>query len=50
MRNYFQKKDILGCTHTRYQQFYDGIKVIGGELVEHRNPDGSIYLINGKNY
>ncbi len=44
----FSEKDILGCTHTRYQQFYDGIKVIGGELVEHRNPDGSIYLINGK--
>jgi Zn-dependent metalloprotease len=37
-------KDVIknknGATHTRYERTYDGLPVLGGDLVVHKNADG----------
>ncbi len=40
--------DNIGHTHRRSQQYYKGIKVIGGEMIEHFKKNGELYHINGK--
>jgi Zn-dependent metalloprotease len=39
-------KDVVknrdGSTHTRYERTYAGLPVLGGQLIVHRTPDGSI--------
>jgi Zn-dependent metalloprotease len=39
------KKDGLGLAHTKMQQTYKGIPVIGGEAIVHTNQDNSLYTI-----
>ncbi|RMG23137.1 MAG: hypothetical protein D6732_25010, partial [Methanobacteriota archaeon] len=38
--------DNLGMTHTRYQQFHKGLKVIGGEYILHEK-NGKVVSANG---
>lgn len=42
-----QKKDELGISHTKYQQFYKGIKVENSEFLLH-GKNGIIEVINGE--
>ncbi|MFD7918782.1 M4 family metallopeptidase [Streptomyces sp. NPDC059740] len=35
-------KDADGTTHTRYERTYDGLPVLGGDLIVHRAPDGTV--------
>ena len=46
LRLYRREKDELGFTHTRYQQYYKNIPVIGGEYIAHENFSG-LDCING---
>ncbi|MFN0216509.1 MAG: hypothetical protein ACKVT2_19790 [Saprospiraceae bacterium] len=39
--------DEQGNNHNRYQQYYKGIKVEGGEIFEHTR-DCYVYLLHGK--
>jgi Zn-dependent metalloprotease len=39
------KKDGLGLAHTKIQQTYKGIPVMGGEAIVHLNKDNSLYTI-----
>lgn len=39
--------DDLGFTHKRYQQYYQGLEVFGGEVITHEK-DGKIQTINGQ--
>jgi bacillolysin len=39
--------DDLGYSHYRYDQFYKGIQIIGGEYIVHVNEDGFTYSANG---
>ncbi|MBD3219366.1 MAG: hypothetical protein GF310_13925 [candidate division Zixibacteria bacterium] len=39
--------DSRGKIHTRMQQTYQGLKVIGGEMIAHFTPDGSLRTVNG---
>ncbi|MGW8376950.1 M4 family metallopeptidase [Actinacidiphila sp. SB3-2] len=34
-------KDADGTTHTRYDRTYDGLPVLGGDLIVHRSPSGA---------
>ncbi|QLH24256.1 M4 family metallopeptidase [Streptomyces sp. Rer75] len=34
-------KDADGSTHTRYERTYDGLPVLGGDLVVHQTPSGA---------
>ncbi len=40
--------DTIGITHRRYKQHYEGIEVIGAELLEHTNSKGEVFFIHGK--
>ncbi len=40
------QKDNIGYTHYRYQQYYKGIKVEGGEIIIHEN-SGFVESVNG---
>ncbi len=40
--------DKLGYTHVRLAQYYQGLPVVGGELVVHINDRDVIYQLNGK--
>ncbi|MGB5105217.1 MAG: M4 family metallopeptidase [Candidatus Zixiibacteriota bacterium] len=42
-----QDVDLDGMAHLRFDQFYKGIKVIGGELVAHFAGNGVLRTING---
>ncbi|WP_394829664.1 M4 family metallopeptidase [Pendulispora albinea] len=45
-----EHRDEQGDVHTRYAQFKNGLKVLGGELIVHRRAGagiGSIYAANG---
>ena len=44
--SYKQENDDLGFTHTRYQQQYKGIPVVGGEYIAHQR-NGLLDCING---
>jgi Zn-dependent metalloprotease len=35
-------QDVSGATHVRYQRTYRGLRVIGGDLVVHRNSSGAV--------
>lgn len=39
-------KDVVknrdGATHTRYERVYEGLPVLGGQLIVHRGPDGVV--------
>ncbi|MFH8583413.1 M4 family metallopeptidase [Streptomyces celluloflavus] len=35
-------KDVDGTTHTRYERTYDGLPVLGGDLVVHENKAGAV--------
>ena len=41
--------DDLGFTHRRYQQYYLGLEVFGGEIIVHEK-DNKIQTINGHFY
>ncbi len=45
--NYRTQTDELGMTHYRYQQYHQGVKVEGGELLMHER-NGRIQTLNGK--
>ncbi|MGN6751309.1 MAG: M4 family metallopeptidase [Intrasporangium sp.] len=34
--------DKDGSTHVRYERTYDGLRVVGGDLVSHRDPKGAV--------
>ncbi len=38
----------MGCRTRRYKQYYEGIEVIGAELLEHTNSKGEVFFIHGK--
>ncbi|MCT2592498.1 M4 family metallopeptidase [Streptomyces sp. N2-109] len=40
VRDVVKNKD--GATHTRYEQTYDGLPVLGGEVIVHRTPEGAV--------
>jgi vibriolysin len=40
--------DAKGRTHVRHQQELFGLPVIGGSLVTHHRPDGTLYAVNGQ--
>ena len=42
------KKDELGYTHFRYQQYYNKHKVIYGEYIVHQQPDSLVRSANGR--
>ncbi|MCX6827672.1 MAG: hypothetical protein NT002_00060 [candidate division Zixibacteria bacterium] len=42
--------DEIGMKHLRFQQYYKGIRVIGGELVTHFTSSGSLKTVNGAFY
>jgi Zn-dependent metalloprotease len=42
--------DRLGMRHQRMIQLYNGIKVIGGELISHFTKDGVLKAVNGTYY
>src|SRR6185295_11936630 len=44
--NYKQERDDLGFTHTRYQQLYKNIPVVGGEYIAHQRA-GLLDCMNG---
>ncbi|WP_165975897.1 M4 family metallopeptidase, partial [Actinomadura rubrisoli] len=39
-------KDRDGTTHTRYLQTYDGLPVIGGDIIVHRAPSGELSRVS----
>lgn len=39
--------DRLGCHHVRMNQFYAGLRVVGGELIVHFDKSGRSYEVNG---
>ncbi|MFQ5453317.1 MAG: M4 family metallopeptidase [Candidatus Zixiibacteriota bacterium] len=41
------EKDHSGKTHIRFNQQYNGVRVIGGELIIHFNTDNIIKTVNG---
>ena len=43
-----EKEDSFGKRHIVFQQRYQGIPVWGHELVAHLEPNGDLYLINGR--
>ncbi len=45
--NYQTQIDDLGMTHYRYQQYHQGVKVEGGELLIHER-NGRVQTLNGK--
>ncbi|GJM33387.1 MAG: hypothetical protein DHS20C18_23880 [Saprospiraceae bacterium] len=45
--NYRTQTDELGMTHYRYQQYHQGVKVEGGELLIHER-HGRVQTLNGK--
>ncbi|PTL76501.1 M4 family metallopeptidase [Vitiosangium sp. GDMCC 1.1324] len=45
----FQKAhtDAQGNQHLRYRQMKNGLEVVGGDLILHVRPDGTVFLANG---
>lgn len=41
-------EDELGLTHIKFQQRFEGLTVLGAELLVHLNKDNQIYLMQGK--
>ena len=39
--------DHNGYSHTRLQQYFEGIAIYGGDMIVHENADQDIYLIQG---
>ena len=39
--------DRIGMTHVRYQQFANGLRVVGGDLVVHVGADGIVSSVSG---
>ncbi len=39
--------DEIGMKHLRFEQFYSGIRVVGGELITHFGSDGILKTANG---
>lgn len=42
------KKDDIGFTHYKYQQYYKNHRVVFGEYIVHQQPDGLITKANGR--
>ncbi len=40
--------DNIGMTHTKLQQYYNGLKIMGSQLVVHFDKHGAISSINGR--
>ena len=40
--------DELGFHHVRMNQMYQGIRVVGGQLIVHFNKSGQAYQVNGR--
>lgn len=40
--------DRIGMRHIRYQQLYDGLRIIGAEVTAHISEDGTLSTVNGK--
>ncbi|MEO8150535.1 MAG: M4 family metallopeptidase [Bacteroidia bacterium] len=47
MRYVRSESDEIGFTHYRYQQYLNGVKVLGGEMIIHEQ-EGRITSVNGK--
>ncbi|RKH62757.1 peptidase M4 [Corallococcus llansteffanensis] len=41
------RRDTAGNHHLRYRQTKNGLDVIGGELLLHARPDGTVFMVNG---
>ncbi|WP_375758967.1 M4 family metallopeptidase [Corallococcus exercitus] len=41
------RRDAEGNHHLRYRQTKNGLDVIGGELLLHARPDGTVFMVNG---
>ena len=41
------ESDPKGFTHTRLQQYVDGVAIYGGDMIIHENSEQEIYLIQG---
>ncbi len=39
--------DQLGMTHVRFNQYYRGVHVVGGQLLAHFSADGDLRTVNG---
>ena len=39
--------DRLGNSHLRFQQTFNGLPVVGGDMYLHANPMGQVYAVNG---
>ncbi len=44
-----QKKDDLGQTHLKMQQYFQGVKVYGSEVIVHLNKNQLVEAFNGRN-
>ena len=42
------ENDALGMTHVRLQQIYQGLRVVGAQIVAHFAVDGSLVSVNGR--
>lgn len=42
------KRDSLGYTHVRVEQFIDGIPVLGARMTFHADKEGNVYAVSGK--
>ncbi len=40
-------QDVLGNTHVRFHQTYNGLPVIGADMYLHTRTDGAVYAVNG---
>ncbi len=40
-------EDDLGMRHVRFQQYYQGVKVIGGDIITHFDRQGILKTVNG---
>ena len=42
------QRDQLGMTHVRFDQYYQGVRVLGAQLRSHFNSDGELRTVNGR--
>ncbi|MCC7353451.1 MAG: peptidase M4 family protein [Anaerolineae bacterium] len=50
LRKRASETDDLGITHLRFDQYYQGVPVWGGQLVAHVTGDGRLQAVNGEYY
>ena len=42
------ESDKIGMTHVKLQQYYDGLRIIGSQIIVHYNQKGAISSVNGR--